>query len=196
MLKHLCLGTISSRVHASHSLFCTADVFWCAKCGAYARRVPRRLRRICPGQPRTEADRHRLCRMREGHVPATRSEIGIRRRKPSQRPRVCGGHGPGHGSCCSGDRLAEQEGAARRPRCQLGSNSMAGWVARVASDDAGGSATPISSSSSSTVAASCVSRVRDDRAHPSTPKASASGEADLMAELMDLERCGLRVAWR
>ncbi len=66
-----CAGTLAAQCHPSHRLRVNNAITWCTRCGAYTTRRPRRLRERCPGQPRSEAQRNVIRRLRLGLQPTT-----------------------------------------------------------------------------------------------------------------------------
>ena len=110
MLRRPCPGAIASRVHATHTLFRTGELVWCAKCGSYARRVPRRLRMECPGGPQTDADKSMLRRLRNGRLPAPKACLNSSRHTEPVQQRPVPARAPARceaslnsGYCVSGD---------------------------------------------------------------------------------------------
>ena len=79
-------ATVASRTHPSHCVMETRGLFWCCRCGAHARRVPRSLRRPCVGAPRSVAYRQLLKRLRKGLLPGgvQSSRVDIAPQKPAR----------------------------------------------------------------------------------------------------------------
>ncbi len=50
-----CRGDVAKQIDVSHVLRWSAGVTWCAKCGGFATRLPRALRKPCPGGPSLKA---------------------------------------------------------------------------------------------------------------------------------------------
>ena len=79
-------ATVASQTHPSNCVMETRGLFWCCRCGARARRVPRSLRRPCVGAPRSVAYRQLLKRLRKGLLPGgtPSSRVDIALQKPAR----------------------------------------------------------------------------------------------------------------
>ena len=91
-----CRGPVCLRVSTTHSLcFASAlSITYCARCGAWATRKPRKLHLICPMSPTTVAAQQALLRLRQGLHPSApihrargpRTSHGTSRPKAQPRP--------------------------------------------------------------------------------------------------------------
>ncbi len=71
LLRRPCKGDLLTQTHATHRTRHDNGVLWCERCGAFAARLLRGLRRRCPGAPSSEAQRNVLRRLRQGLRPTT-----------------------------------------------------------------------------------------------------------------------------
>ncbi len=70
-----CRGDVLLQVHASHRVRLSCGVYWCGRCGAFMSRLPRALKRQCPGAPPNHAARTILRRLRGGPPPTTHAYL-------------------------------------------------------------------------------------------------------------------------
>ncbi len=69
--KKECPGKPPQDIHPSHRLRTTGLVVWCESCGCFSARWPRELRKVCYGQPRSEAQSNVRRRLLAGAAPTT-----------------------------------------------------------------------------------------------------------------------------
>ena len=81
-------ATVASRARPSHRLMETRGLFWCCRCGAHARRIPRSLLRQCVGSPRSQAYRQLLKGLRRGLLPVAPSGHSDRSNPVPHKPRL------------------------------------------------------------------------------------------------------------
>ncbi len=71
LAQRQCKGEISDLIPASHRIQFSAGVLWCCRCGAFTTRLPRALRRECPGRPPSASAANVLKRLLRGLPPTT-----------------------------------------------------------------------------------------------------------------------------
>ena len=188
--KRPCTETVAALAHPTHSLMETKGVLWCCKCGAYARRVPRALRRPCVAGPRSEAYACLLRRFRKGLVPARAashknaaisSTPGVSRprrfRRESSFTQLA--DGPMHGAVV----VSAAEG------------QTSSWVA-AASRPGGNRDASAGVGSLGCQPAASVASQRPAVVQPqSGRRCDDDDEAAVLADMRELEKSGLRVVW-
>ncbi len=116
LMNKPCKGSVSQRIHHSHSVRSTSGVLWCARCGAYTSRLPRTLRELCKGAPPSAAARNVLRRLRAG-LPPTTAAIH-QRQQHAWKEQVAFAFAALHRPVPSEDQGSER--ISRRPECTGG----------------------------------------------------------------------------